>query len=86
MLCYGECKDREVGGKEIASHAVHEALKEGKLPPLPLLKVEGKEMCLAWHTKGMCNPGQCPQKCDHVEYLEQEYASFTQWFKDNYPK
>ena len=50
QVLFGEYKDREVGGKKIASRAVREAIREGKLPPLPLSKVEGKEMCLASHT------------------------------------
>ena len=86
QVLFGEYKDREIRGKKIASRAVREAIKEGKLPSLPLSKVDGKEMCLAWHTKGMCNLGQCPRECNHVEYSEQEYASLTQWRKDNYPK
>ena len=86
QVLFGGYKDSEVGGKKIASNAVREAIKEGKLSPLPLSKVDGKEMRLAWHTKGMCKPGQCPREYDHVEYSEQEYAQLTQWYKDNYPK
>ena len=86
QVLFGIYRDREVGGKRVASRAVRDAIKEGKLPPLLLLKVDGKEMCLAWHTQGMCNPGQCPRECDHVEYSEQEYAPLNQWCKDNYPK
>ena len=86
QVLFGNYRDREVGGKRLASRAVRDAIKEAKLPPLPLSKVDGKEMCLAWHTTGMCNPGQCPRECDHVEYSEQEYAPLTQWCKDNYPK
>ena len=61
-------------------------IKLGKILKLPCSKVDGKEMCLAWHTKGMRNPGQCLRECDHVEYSEQEYAPLSQWCKDNYPK
>ena len=83
---FGEYRDKEVGGRKITSRSVRASTKLGKIPLLPLLKVDGKEMCLAWHTKVMCNPGQCSQECDHVEYSEQEYAPLSQWCKDHYPK
>ena len=83
---FGECRDRTVGGRKITSRSVRKTIKLGKIPPLPLLKVDWKEMYLAWHTKGMCNPGQCPQEYDHVEYSEQEYAPLSQWCRDNYPR
>ena len=86
QVLFGIYKDREVGGKKIASRAVRGTIKERKLPPLPLSKVDGKEICLAWHMKGMCNQGKCPRECDHVEYSEQEYAPLIQWCKDNFPK
>ena len=46
QVLFGEYTDREVGGKKIASRTVCESIKEGKLSPLPLSKVGGKEMCL----------------------------------------
>ena len=58
----------------------------GTLPPLPLSKVDGKAMCLAWHTKGMCNPGQCPRASDHVNYSVEEYGQLSTWCKTHYPK
>ena len=47
QVLFGIYKDREVGGKKIASRAVRDTIKEGKLPTIPLSEVDGKEMCLA---------------------------------------
>ena len=54
---FGEIQERMRKGKRIASRLVRDMITAGTLPPLPLSKVDGKAMCLAWHTKGMCNPG-----------------------------
>ena len=42
-------------------------------------------MRLAWHTKGMCTPGHCPRRHDHVRSTRSEYAQLHQWCKDHYP-
>lgn len=61
-------------------------IKEKKLESLPDSKVDPKlKMCLAWHTKGMCNTG-CPMHVDHVAYTAEELAPMVKWCKDNYNK
>ena len=75
---FGKYIDREVGGRRVASRSVHDLIRLGKIPKLWCSKVDGKKMCLAWHTKGMCNPGQCLRERDHVEYSEPEYALLSQ--------
>ena len=61
-------------------------IKEKKLDSLPDSKVDPKlKMCLAWHTKGMCNTG-CPMHVDHVAYTAEELAPMVKWCKDNYNK
>ena len=83
---FGEIQERMRKGKRIASRLVRDMITAGTLPPLPLSKVDGKAMCLAWHTKGMCNPGQCPRAADHVNYSVEEYGQLSTWCKTNYPK
>ena len=39
-------------------------------------------MCLAWHTKGVCNEN-CPCAYDHVAYSEAEYAPMAAWCRDH---
>ena len=82
---FGEIRDRVVAGKKVASRAVRDMISAKKLPPLPVSKVDGGPMCLAWHTKEMCNPGQCPREADHVEYSVEEYAPLCEWCRVNYP-
>ena len=82
---FGEIRDRVVAGKKVASRAVRDLISAKKLPPLPVSKVDGKPMCLAWHTKEMCN-GDCPRAADHVEYTVEEYAPLCEWCRVNYPR
>ena len=56
------------------------------VPIGPLSKADNKPRCLAWHTKGMCNPGTCPWNSNHAEYSVDEYKPLTQWCAANYPK
>ncbi len=50
--------------------------------PLPMSKVDSTmQMCLAWHTKGLCN-SNCPCACNHVFYSTTEYASMVKWCKE----
>ena len=42
------------------SQDVRDVVRKEELPPLPQSKADGKPMCLAWHTKGICNP-KCPR-------------------------
>lgn len=69
----------------VGSCDVREKIKRGDLPPLPLSKSDGKSMCLAWHTKGICNP-DCPRAADHVVYSAEEYTPLCGWCTENYPK
>lgn len=55
----------------------------GKLPGLPLSRIDNDPMCLAWHTKGKCNI-DCPRKSDHVEYTAAQYSELAQWCTANY--
>jgi hypothetical protein len=82
---FGEIKARTVGGKTVKSRDVRDKIKRGDLPALPLLKADGKSMCLAWHTKGICNP-DCPRAADHVVYTAEEYTPLCGWCTENYPK
>lgn len=61
-------------------------IKENKLESLPDSKVDPKlKMCLAWHTKGMCNTG-CPMHVDHVAYTAEQLKPMVKWCEDNYHK
>ena len=84
-VLFGEIKARTVGGKTIKSRDVRDKIKRGDLPALPLSKADGKAMCLAWHTKGLCNP-ECPRAADHVVYSAEEYTPLCAWCTANYPK
>ncbi|KAL3826648.1 hypothetical protein ACHAXA_009089 [Cyclostephanos tholiformis] len=58
----------------LKSKTVHDKVKAGTIPPLPTSTRDGaKPMCLAWHTKGVCNEN-CPCVYNHVAYSEAEYA------------
>jgi hypothetical protein len=86
LVLFGGIKARTVGGKTVKSREVREKIKKGELPPLPPSKADGKPMCLAWHTKGICNP-DCPRAADHgVVYSVEEYQPLCGWCDDNYPK
>ena len=83
---FGEIKGRMVNGKTVKSRDVREKIKKGELPPLPPSKADGNPMCLAWHTKGICNP-DCPRAADHdVDYSVEEYQPLVGWCSTNYPK
>ena len=41
-------------------------------------------MCLAFHTKGTCNPN-CRRKDDHVEYNTAEYLPLVEWCCEHFP-
>ena len=83
---FGLIKTRTVDGKTVKSRDVQEKIKKGELPPLPPSKVDGEPMCLAWHTKGICNP-DCPRAADHAAiYSVEEYQPLCGWCELNYPK
>jgi hypothetical protein len=83
---FGLIKTQTVGGKTVKSREVREKIKKGELPPLPPSKVDGAPMCLAWHTKGICNP-DCPRAADHAAiYSVEEYKPLCRWCETHYPK
>ena len=86
QVLFGEIKARTVGGKTVKSRDVRDRVRKGELPPLPKSKADGNPMCLAWHTKGICNP-DCPRAADHgATYSVEEYQPLCSWCDANYPK
>jgi hypothetical protein len=66
----------------IKSAALCKKVADGTIGPLPRSNVDSTmPMCLAWHTKGLCN-SNCPCACDHVVYSMTEYAPMVKWCKD----
>jgi hypothetical protein len=67
----------------LKSKAIRDKVKAGTIPALPVSKRDSsKPMCLAWHTKGVCNK-QCPCVYDHVAYSAEEYAPMVAWCRDH---
>ena len=86
QVLFGDIKLRTVAGKTVKSRDVRDKIRKGELPPLPPSKADGQPMCLAWHTKGICNP-DCPRAPDHgVIYSVEEYGPLCGWCETNYPK
>jgi hypothetical protein len=56
-----------------------------KIPALPVSKVDGGPMCLAWHVRAECNQA-CGRKCDHVEYASTEYTDLLTWCDANFKR
>jgi hypothetical protein len=84
---FGEYKTRkDENNRAIRSKDIRAKIKSGELPALPPSKVDPSiSMCLAWHTKGMCNP-DCPCARDHeAEYSNEEYKPLKSWCATNYP-
>ncbi len=66
----------------VKSTALRKKVADGTIGPLPRSKVDSTmPMCLAWHTKGLCN-SNCPCVHDHDVYSATEYASMVKWCKD----
>jgi hypothetical protein len=66
----------------IKSVALRKKVADGTIGPLANSKVDSTiPMCLAWHTKGLCN-SNCPCACNHVVYSMMEYAPMVKWCKD----
>lgn len=82
---FGEIKVRKVDGKPVKSRDIRTKINRGDIPDLPPSKVDQQPMCLAWHTKGMCNPS-CPRVGDHVLYTDAEYGPLSTWCTEHYPK
>jgi hypothetical protein len=67
----------------LKAKAVRDKVKAGTIPPLPTsIRDSSKPMCLAWHTKGVCNEN-CPCAYDHVAYSTTEYAPMAAWCRDH---
>ena len=81
---FGEVKVRKIDNKPIRSRDIRTKITRGDIPDLPPSKIDKHPMCLAWHTKGMCNPG-CPRAVDHVPYSTSEYSPLVNWCSEHYP-
>lgn len=67
----------------LKAKAIRDKIKAGTIPALPVSKRDAtKPMCLAWHTKGVCN-ANCPCLADHVAYSPEEYAPLVAWCRDH---
>ena len=67
----------------LKAKSVRDKVKAGTIPPLPTSIRDGtKPMCLAWHTKGVCNEN-CPCAYDHIAYSEAAYAPMAAWCRDH---
>ena len=67
----------------VTCRSLRDKIRAGDLPALPNSKVDRQVMCLAWHTKGMCNVN-CSRKGDHVSYSAAEYAGLVSWCTQNF--
>ena len=68
---------------QVKSADLRKKIKLGTLEKLPPSRVSAdSEMCLAWHTKGICN-SNCPRKADHVTYTAAEYTPMVNWCRDH---
>ena len=68
----------------VRSQVIRNKIRDGELPHLPPSKVDGSPMCLAYHTKGVCNTN-CNRQADHVSYTPTEYQALGTWCSANYP-
>ncbi len=67
----------------LKAKAIRDKIKAGMIPPLPVSKLDGtKPMCLAWHTKRVCNTN-CPCLSNHVVYSVDEYAPMIAWCRNH---
>jgi hypothetical protein len=67
----------------LKSGELRKRIKQRTLPALPPSKVQADmDMCLAWHTKGVCNTS-CPCKADHINYTPSEYTPMVDWCRDH---
>ena len=84
-VLFGQYKNRMVNGRPVKCRDLRNKISRGELPELPLSKVDNAPMCLAWHTKGMCN-SDCPRVADHVPYTNEELGPLCTWCGTNYPQ
>lgn len=81
---FGEYERRQVNGRPIKCREVRYKISRGELPGLPVSKIDQQPMCLAWHTKKICN-SDCPRAADHVHYTDAEYEQLKSWCAAHYP-
>ena len=67
----------------VSCRTLRQKINRNELPALPLSKVDRQPMCLAWHTKGLCNVA-CSRGADHVAYTTAEYQPLLQWCTTNF--
>ncbi len=66
----------------VKSAVLRKKVADGTIGPLPMSKVDSTmPMCLAWHTKRLCN-SNCPCACDHIVYSTTEYAPMVKLCKE----
>jgi hypothetical protein len=68
----------------VKSAALHkkDADADGTISPLPMSKIDSTmPMCLAWHTKGLCN-SNCPCACNHIVYSTMKYTPMVKLCKE----
>lgn len=67
----------------LKAKSIRDRVKSGAIPPLPVSKLNAAApMCLAWHSKGVCNKN-CPSVADHVRYSADEYEPLVAWCRDH---
>jgi hypothetical protein len=67
----------------LKAKAIRDKIKARTIPPLPVSKLDGtKPVCLAWHTKGVCNTN-CPCLSNHVVYSVDDYAPMIAWCRNH---
>lgn len=67
----------------VSCRSLRAKITRNEIPSLPLSKVDNQPMCLAWHTKGVCNLA-CSRRVDHVPYTNDEYQQLVQWCAANF--
>ena len=80
---FNEALFRSYKTSAVKAKTVRDRVKAGTIPPLPTSTRDStKPMCLAWHTKGVCNVN-CPCSYDHIAYTDLEYAPLAAWCRDH---
>ena len=87
---FGWARDAARGGpgtpRMISSGQLKKHEAAGKLPPLPISRVDsGMKMCFAWHVVGQCNE-RCKRARDHVAYdvNSEQYVHLDRWARTCY--
>ena len=64
--------------RSVRCNTIRQKIRDNILPALPVSKIDGNPMCLAWHVRGECNSA-CNRREDHVLYNSTEYAPLATW-------